>query len=58
MAVFDSENLLTYLPEIGKDIVSDIINVVCYLHQNDIICRDMKPGNVLVNNHYNSSLKA
>ena len=42
---------------IGKDILSGIINTVCYLHQNDIVCRDIKPSNVLVNNHYCSSLK-
>ena len=42
---------------IGKDIVSGIINTVCYLHQNDIVCRDIKPSNVLVNNHYYSSSK-
>ena len=42
---------------IGKDIVSGIINAVCYLHQNDIVCRDIKPSDVLVNNHYCSSLK-
>ena len=42
---------------ICKDIVSDIINAVCYLHQNDIACRDINPSNALVNNHYCSSLK-
>ena len=42
---------------IGKDILSGIINAVCNLHQNDIVCRDIKPSNVLVNNHYCSSLK-
>ena len=42
---------------IGKDIVSGMINAVCYPHQNDVVCRDIKPSNVLVNNHYCSSLK-
>ena len=42
---------------ISKDIVSNVINAVCYLHQNDIVCRHIKLSNVLVNNHYYSSLK-
>ena len=53
--VFDSENLLPYFPGIRNNIVSDIINAVSYLHENDI---DIKRSNVLVNNHYHSSLKA
>ena len=53
--VFDSENLLPYFPGIGNNIVSDIINAVSYLHQNDIV---IKRSSVLVNNHYHSSLKA
>ena len=42
---------------LGKDIVNDIINAVCYLHQNDMVWWDIKPSNVLVYNHYYSSLK-
>ena len=56
--VFDSENLLPYFPGVGNNIASDIINAVCYLHQNDIVHRDIKLSNVLVKNHYYSSLKA
>ena len=57
--VFDSENLLPYFPRIGNNIAIDIINAVCHLHQNYIVHRDIiKPSNVLVNNHYYSSLKA
>ena len=56
--VFDSKNLLPYFPGIGNNIASDIINAVCYLHQNDIFHIDTKPSNVLVNNHYYGSLKA
>ena len=56
--VFNSENLLPYLPVISSNIASDIINAVCYLHQTGIVHRDIKPSNVLVNNHYYSSLKA
>ena len=53
--VFDSENLLPYFLGIVSNIASDIINAICYLHQNDIVHRDIKPNNVLVNNHYYSS---
>ena len=56
--MFDSENLLPYFRGIGNNSASDIINTVCYLHQNDIVHRDINPSNVLVNNHYYSSLKA
>ena len=57
--VFDSENLLPYLPGIGNNIAIDIINAVCHLHQNYIVHRDIiKLSNVLVNNHYYSRLKA
>ena len=56
--VFNSENLLPYFPGIGNNIASDIINAVCYLHQNDIVHRDVKSSNGLVSNHYYSSLKA
>ena len=56
--VFDNENLLPYFLGIGNNIASDIINAVCYLHQNNIVHRDIKLSNVLVNNHYYSSLKA
>ena len=52
--VFDSENLLPYFPGIANNIASDIINVVSYLHQNDIVHRDIKPSIVSVNNHYYS----
>ena len=47
-----------YFPGTGNNIASDIINAVSYLHQNDIVHRDIKPGNLLVNNHYYSSLNA
>ena len=41
--VFDSENLLKYFPGIGNNIARDnIANVVYYLHQNDIVHRDIK----------------
>ena len=56
--MFDSKNLLPDFPGIGNKIASDIISAVCYLHQNDIVHRDVKPSNVLVNNHYYSSLNA
>ena len=44
--VNDSKNLLPYIPGIGSNIVGDIVNAVCYLHQNDIVHRDFKPRNV------------
>ena len=55
--VFDSENLLPYFPGIGNNIASDIINAV-FLYQNNIVHRDTKPSNVLINNYYYGSLKA
>ena len=58
LEVFDSENLLPYFPGTGNNIASDIINAICHLHQTDTVHRDIKPRNVLVNNHYYSSLKA
>ena len=56
--MFDRKNLLPDFPGIGNKIASDIISAVCYLHQNDIVHSDIKPSNVLVNNHYYSSLNA
>ena len=56
--VFDSENLLSYFPGIGKNIASDLINAVSYLHQSDIVHRDIKSSKILGHNHYYSSLKA
>ena len=44
--VNDSENLLPYIPGIGSNIAGDIIDTVCYLHQNDISQRGFKPSNV------------
>ena len=44
--VNDSKNLLPYIPGIGSNIAGDIVNAVCYLHQNDIVHRDFKPSNV------------
>ena len=44
--VNDSENLLPYIPGIGSNIAGDIIDAVCYLHQNDISQRGFKPSNV------------
>ena len=54
---FLQKNFQTCLIGISKDIVSNVINAVCYLHQNDIVRRHIKLSNVLVNNHYYSSLK-
>ena len=51
-----SEKLLDVFDR-NQHIVSNVINAVCYLHQNDIVCRHIKLSNVLVNNHYYSSLK-
>ena len=42
---------------IGNSIAKDIVAAVSYLHENDIAHRDLKTGNVLVDNsHCNSAL--
>ena len=52
-----SQDLFSFFPTIGKSIVKDIVAAVPYLHENDIVHRDFRTGNVLVDNsHYNSTL--
>ena len=52
-----SQDLFSFFPTIGNSIVKDIVAAVSYLHENDIFHRELKTGNVLVDNlHYNSTL--
>ena len=52
-----SQDLFSFFPTIGNSIVKDIGAAVSYLHENDIVHRDLKTGHILVDNsHYNSIL--
>ena len=52
-----SQDLFSFFPAIGNFIIKDIEAAVSYLHENDIVHRDLKTGNVLVgNSYYNSTL--
>ena len=52
-----SQELFSFFPTIGNSIVEDIGAAVSYLHENDIVHRDLKTRHVLVDNsHYNNIL--
>ena len=48
-----TEYLFTYFPGILNFMVHDIGKGLAYLHENNMVHRDIKPGNILVTNtHY------
>ena len=48
-----TEDLFTYFPGILNFMVSDIGKGLAYLHENNMVHRDIKPGNILfTNTHY------
>ena len=48
-----TEDLFTYFPGILNFMARDIGKGLAYLHENNMVHRDIKPGNILVTNtHY------
>ena len=48
-----TEDLFTYFPGMLNFMASDIGKGLAYLHENNMVYRDIKPGNILVTNtHY------
>ena len=48
-----TEDLFTYFPGILNFMASDIGKALAYLHDNNMVHRNIKPGNILVSNtHY------
>ena len=55
LCILDKEDLLSYFPRIGNQITTDVISALSYLHENNIVHRNMKPSNVILSNlHYSS----
>ena len=57
LLVLHSEYLFPFFPIIGNFIFKDIASAVLYLHENGIVHRDLKTGNISVHNsHHNNTL--
>ena len=54
--VYEREDTFDSFPGIGNIIAPDVVRTLSYLHSRDIVCRDIKPANVLMfNSHYKSN---
>lgn len=52
LSYMDEEDLFSFFPKIGIAIAKDISCAICYLHQRDMVHRDIKPQNILVSNQH------
>ena len=54
--VYEREDTFDSFPGIGNITAPDAVRTLSYLQSRDIVCRDIKPANVLMfNSHYKSN---